>query len=131
MESREKISVKWKDFEQNIKYEFSQLRSDVEFADVTLVCEDGRQVLAHKVILASWCQIFMNLLKRNKHPHPLICMRGVSAENMVAIVDLLYLGEMSIDRENFSAVLSLAVELQLNGFNGDFFQGESFLSALD
>ena len=124
MESREKISVKWKDFEQNIKYEFSQLRSDVEFADVTLVSEDGRQVLAHKVVLASRSQFFMNLLKRNKHPHPLICMRGVSAGNLVAIVDLLYLGEMSIDRENFSAVLSLAVELQLNGFNGDFFQGE-------
>ena len=73
MESAEKISVKWNDFDQNILRSFSQLRSDIEFADVTLVCEDGHQVLAHKVVLTSASNFFMNILRRRTlHPHPLI-----------------------------------------------------------
>ena len=124
MEITEKISVKWNFFDRDLRYSFSQFRNDIEFADVTLVCEDGLQVLAHKVVLSSKSPFFMNVLKRNKHPHPLIYMRGVNSENLVAIVDLLYHGEMSIDRENLSVVLSLAEELQLHGFTGNFLQGE-------
>ena len=126
MESTDKISVKWNYFDRDLKYSFSQLRNDIEFADVTLVCEDGLQVLAHKVVLASMSPFFMNVLKINKHPHPLIYMRGVNSENLVAIVDLLYHGEMSIDWENLAVVLSLAEELQLHGFNGNFLPGECF-----
>ena len=123
MESAEKISVKWNDFDQNILRSFSQLRSDIEFADVTLVCEDGHQVLAHKVVLTSASNFFMNILRRTLHPHPLIYMRGFTAEDLVPIVDLLYLGEMNIDRANLPTLLSLAMELQINGFTGDFLQG--------
>jgi len=34
-------------------------------------------VVAHKVILASSSPFFLNLLRRNKHPHPLIYMGGL------------------------------------------------------
>ena len=34
------------------KVELLEIRKDNNFADVTLVCEDGKQVEAHKVILA-------------------------------------------------------------------------------
>ena len=63
-----------------------------ENADVTLACEDGKQVEAHKVILASSSPFFHNFLKRNKHPHPLIYMRGVKSDDLLAIVDFLILG---------------------------------------
>ena len=43
------------------------------FTDVTLVCEDGQQVEAHKMILAA----SNLLLGRNQHPQPLIYMRGI------------------------------------------------------
>ena len=49
---------------------FGNLKEDNNFADVTLVCEDGQQVEAHKVILAGymntrgscyWIEIVMHL----------------------------------------------------------------------
>ena len=49
-------------------------REDNDFADMTLACEDGQQVEAHKVILAA---LFQKLLGRNKHPHPLIYKKKV------------------------------------------------------
>ena len=71
----EKLCLKWNDFQENVNSAFGNLREDSEFADVTLACEDGQQIEAHKMILAASSPFFKNLLKRNKHPHPLIFMR--------------------------------------------------------
>ena len=73
----EKLCLKWNDFQDNVNTVFGSLREDTEFADVTLACEDGQQIEAHKVILAASSPFFQNLLKRNTHPHPLIYMRGI------------------------------------------------------
>ena len=48
----EKLCLQWNDFQENIKSAFGNLREDNDFSDVTLACEDGQQVEAHKVILA-------------------------------------------------------------------------------
>ena len=68
MESADKICVKWEDFGQNVRSLFGQLRKDGEFVDVTLACEDGQQMVAHQIILASQSPFFMNILKRNRCP---------------------------------------------------------------
>jgi len=114
----EKLCLKWNDFQENINSAFKTLREDMEFADVTLACEDGHQVDVHKVILALSSPYFMNLLKRNKHPHPLIYMRGLKSEELVAIVDFLYHGEANIYQENLDSFLAVAEELQLKGLMG-------------
>ena len=126
MESAEKICVKWNDFGQNVRSLFDQFRNDGEFADVALACEDGQEVLAHQILLASQSPFFMNVLKRNRHPHPIIYMRGVKSENLVALVHFLYRGEMNIHREDLAVCLSLAEELQLAGFSSGEFS-KSFL----
>merc|ERR1719187_1857226 len=114
----EKLCLKWNDFQANVNSTFGTLREDREFADVTLACEDGQQVEAHKVILASSSPFFMNLLRRNKHPHPLIYMRGVKSEVLVAMIDFLYHGEANVFQENLDSFLVIAEELQLKGLHG-------------
>ena len=48
-----------------------------DFSDVTLACEDGQQIEAHKVILAASSPFFQNLLRRNRQVgYPIIYMRG-------------------------------------------------------
>ena len=111
----EKFCLKWNDFQKNITTSFEVLKSDTDFTDVTLACEYGQQIEAHKVILASSSPFFQNLLKKNKHPHPLIFMRGVKYEELAAIVDFLYCGEANIFQENLDAFLSIAGDLQLKG----------------
>merc|ERR1712129_503324 len=111
----EKLCLKWNDFQENAISAFGTLREDREFADVTLACEDGHQVEAHKVILASSSPFFLNLLMRNKHPHPLVYMRGLKSEDLVAMVDFLYYGEANVYQENLDSFLAVAEELQLKG----------------
>ena len=67
MSSSEKLCLQWNDFKESIIYSFGELKGDRDLTDVSLVCEDGQQIEAHKVVLASSSPFFMNLLKRNKH----------------------------------------------------------------
>ena len=114
----EKLCLQWNDFKDNAINAFGSLRDDNDFADVTLACEDGKQVEAHKVILAASSPFFKEILKRNKHPHPLIYMRGLKSEDLLAIIDFLYLGEANVLQEKSNSFLALAGELQLKGLTG-------------
>ena len=118
MQNSEKLCLQWNDFQSNIKSAFGELRNDKDFADVTLACEDGHHVLAHKVILASSSPFFMDILTRNKHPHPLVYMRGIKSDDLEAVVDFLYFGEANVFQENLDAFLALANELKLKGPEG-------------
>merc|ERR1712105_350905 len=113
-----KLGLKWNDFQENAISAFGMLMGDKELADVTLACEDGQQIEAHKVILASSSPFFLNLLRRNKHPHPLIYMRGLKSEDLVAMIDFLYFGEANVYQENLDSFLAVAEELQLKGLMG-------------
>ena len=114
----EKLCLKWNDFQENIKSSFGSLREDTDFTDVTLACEDGQQVEAHKVILAASSPFFQKLLGRNKHLHPLVYMRGMKSDDLLAIVDFLYRGEAKVYQDNLDSFLAIAEELQLKGLMG-------------
>ena len=118
----EKLCLQWNDFQENIKGAFENFREDENFNDVTLACEDGQQVEAHKVILAASSPFFQKLLGSNKHSHPMVYMRGVKFDDLLAIVDFLYRGEANVFQENLDSFLAIAEELQLEGLMGNRYQ---------
>ena len=115
MSSGEKIFLKWDDFQENIASSIGVLREDQEFMDVTLVCEDGRQVDAHKVILAASSPFLKSLLGKNDHTHPMIFLRGVTSETLRALVHYVYFGKTSVLDENLEDFLNTGMELQIKG----------------
>ena len=114
MES-EKLCFQWNDFQTNLNTAFKNLREDNDFNDVTLACEDGLQVEAHKVVLAAASPVFQNLLRKNKHTHPLIYMRGMKSRDLLGIIDFMYGGEANVFQEHLDSFLAIAEELQLTG----------------
>ena len=114
----ERLCLQWNDFQNNIKDAFGHLRDTIDFVDVTLACEDGRQIEAHKVILAASSPFFEKILKQNIHSHPLIYMIGMKSDDMTAIVDFVYFGEANVYQENLDSFLTIAEELQLKGLEG-------------
>ena len=115
----EKLCLQWNDFKDNIIGSLGSLRNTNDFADVTLVSEDGKQVDSHKLVLSSSSPVFQKMLKDNKHSHPLIFMRGLKSDDLLAILDFLYFGEANIYQENLDSFLRIAEELQLKGLMGN------------
>ena len=113
--SGEKLCLQCNDFRDNVSSAFGGLRDDKEFIDVTLACEDGQQVEAHRVVLIASSPFFLNLFKKNKHPHPLVIMRGVKYDDLISMVDFLYNGEANIFQENLDSFLAMTEELRLEG----------------
>ena len=114
----EKLCLQWKDFTESVKAAFGNLKEDTDFTDVTLFCEDGNQIRAHKVVLAASSPTLQKVLKRSQHPQPMIYMRGLKSEVLSAMIDFLYSGEANILQENLDSFLALADELQLKGLTG-------------
>ena len=114
----EKLCLQWNDFKENVNSAFGKLRDDKEFTDVTLACEDGQQMEAHKVILASSSPFFGNILQKSKHPHPLLYLKGFQSKDFASILDFLYFGEANVCQEDFDSFLAIAEEIKLKGLTG-------------
>ena len=107
MTSSEKYSLRWNDFQDNTISAFTNLREDTIFTDVTLISEDGQQLEAHKVILTASSPFFMNILKINKHPKPLIYLKGFNAKDLHSLIDFIYNGVADVCQDNLDTFLAL------------------------
>jgi len=114
MTSSEKFCLRWNDFESNISLTFRELREDKDFFDVTLACDD-EQLQAHKVILSACSPFFRAILRRNKHDHPLLYLKGVKYVDLVAVLNFMYHGEVNIAQEELNSFLTVAEDLQVKG----------------
>ena len=114
MGSAEKFCLRWNDFEANISSAFRELREDKDFFDVTLACDDD-QIQAHKVILSACSPFFRTVLKRNRHEHPLLYLKGVKFIDLVSVLNFMYHGEVNVAQEELNSFLAVAEELKVKG----------------
>ena len=112
---KEKYSLQWQDFHANIATSFGDLRDEEEFLDVTLACDEDKQVMAHKVIISACSPMFRNILRRNPHQHPLLYLRGVKYKELENVLNFMYQGEVNVAQEDLNTFLSVAEELQVKG----------------
>ena len=110
----EKFCLRWTDFENNISGAIQELRNAEDFFDVTLACED-EQIQAHKVIISACSPFFCSILRRNKHQHPLLYLKGVKFTDLVAVLAFMYQGEVNVAQEDLNTFLAVAEDLKVKG----------------
>ena len=114
----EKLSLRWNDFQSKVSRNFSLLRSEEEFFDVSLVSDDQKMMSAHKLVLSASSPYFKHILTNNKHSHPLLCLDGVSSGELQFVLDYIYHGEVQIHQEQLDRFLEVAQRLKLEGLTG-------------
>jgi len=118
MES-EKYCLTSKDFSCSASNTFKNLLSDKDFTDVTLACDDNKQISAHKVILSSCSKLFQSILLKNPHQHPLIYLTGVKYAELQSIINFMYVGQTEVEQADLEQFLMSARKLQINGLMED------------
>ena len=88
------------------------------------MCEDGEHIEAHKLILSTFSPFFERILKKGKHTHPLIFLKGFKSPDLAAMLDFLYFGEANIAQEKLENFLAIASELELDGLANQNFKDE-------
>ena len=110
----ERLAITWADFQKNVEASFGEVKITQDFTDVTLVGEDY-EVEAHRLVLSSGSKFFQQLLKKTRHPHPLLYLKGTLKTNIEAILSFLYTGEAQVDHDNLEQFITAAKELSIKG----------------
>jgi len=118
MGSAEKFCLRWNDFERNISLAFRDIREEKDFFDCTISC-GSRQIDAHKLILSACSPFFRTVLKQNPHEHPLLYLKGVQFNDLQAVLNFMYHGEVNVAQEELNSFLSVAEDLQVKGLTQD------------
>ena len=103
----------------------NNFRAEKTLLDVSLVCADGKSLLAHKLVLSACSAVFKRMLTCNgaKAREPTILLYDIRAEEMEALVEFMYNGEVNITQDKLNHFLDLAEKLQVRGLTSDAPQG--------
>ena len=120
--SVEKLSLSWKDFESNLVQSFSVMRDNSDFSDIKIACFDSKSVMktipAHKMVLSACSPVFKKLLQAigtGESKNPLLFLRGITYQEMSAILDYMYNGETKIQHKELDAFLTTAEDFKIKG----------------
>ena len=93
------------------------MMSSDTFTDVTLICDDQKQLKVHKVILSAFSSVFKNIFTQNNLP--LIYLRGIDYSEMESIIQFIYLGETAFYEERLEVLLKVAKDLDIKLLSKD------------
>ena len=111
----EKFNLSWNDFESNACSSYRKLVNDTHFTDVTLACDDNRQIKAHKVVLSSSSPVLKQILLGNPHQHPLIYLCKVKYSSLESLIKFIYLGQTEVAQSELQDFMSMAEEFEVEG----------------
>ena len=113
-----KIGLSKGDFNSYSVKTFQGLFEDHNFTDVTLVCEDQRQIKGHKVALCAGSRFFKEILLRNPHPDPLLYLK-VPHYSLYSIMKFIYLGQCEVEQYDIEPFLETVKDLKIEGLSSE------------
>ena len=115
-----KFTLRWETFSSYTREIFNDLSSSGDFADVTLICDDQRQIEAHRIVLSACSEVFKNILKANSHKTPSIYLRGILHRDLETVLEFLYHGEVTLQQDHLTEFLNVAKNLRIDIINRCF-----------
>lgn len=112
MENPGKYKIKWYNFHQVLGFNLNKFWKEKKYCDVT-ICVEGKLIPAHRVILASCSPYFEQMVDTSEHL--LIQLVGAKYDDVIAILELAYKGEVDIAHGSFKRFMKTATELKIKG----------------
>ena len=106
--------LRWNNHQHNLLSVFEDLLNHEAFVDVTIAC-DGLNLKAHKMVLSACSPYFQSMFYNTPDKHPIVFLKDVRYDEMKALLEFMYRGEVSVDQENLSSLLKVAEGLKIKG----------------
>ncbi|KAL1461546.1 hypothetical protein WDU94_013431 [Cyamophila willieti] len=113
-DTSQQYCLRWKYHHSNLQLMFSQLLERESFCDVTLACE-GKHIRAHKVMLSACSTYFDAIFSQHIENNPIVVFKDVRFEDLKALVQFMYKGEIKIENTQLTSLLKTAEELRIKG----------------
>ena len=89
---------------------------------MTVACDDG-SVDLHKLVLSANSSFFRRILNKQKDSHCYIFIRGLAFQDLMAIINFMYLGEIKVPGESLERFIQAAQDLDIRGLGADQIKG--------
>ncbi|XP_029176206.1 broad-complex core protein isoforms 1/2/3/4/5-like [Nylanderia fulva] len=109
------LSFKWQSFPSHMVVSLDTCYEKQQFVDLSLVCKDNTILKCHKMVLANSSSFFRRLIMANEHPHPMIVLHDVEADDLKTLVNFMYCGEIQVVQSEVRRLLKLAETLEVTG----------------
>lgn len=109
------MSFRWQSFPTHMVGSLDTCYEKQQFVDLSLVCKDSTILKCHKMVLANSSSFFRRLLLANDHPHPMIVLHDIEADDLKTLVNFMYCGEIQVVQSEVRRLLKLAEILEVTG----------------
>ncbi|XP_044747907.1 longitudinals lacking protein, isoforms H/M/V isoform X1 [Coccinella septempunctata] len=116
MEDDQQFCLRWNNHQSTLVSVFDTLLESGTLVDCTLAAE-GKYLNAHKVVLSACSPYFESLLSKHYDKHPILILKDVKFQELKAMMDYMYRGEVNISQDQLGALLKAAESLQIKGLS--------------
>jgi len=113
----ELLSLKWNNHKSTFIHVLGVLRDRQLYTDATLAC-DGKFYEAHKIVLSTCSDYFSAMLDRIEKTNcknPVIVLKDIRSEDLEALLDYMYLGEVNVRQSDLATLIKAAECLRVKG----------------
>ncbi|XP_031629847.1 longitudinals lacking protein, isoforms F/I/K/T-like isoform X2 [Contarinia nasturtii] len=116
MDDDQQFCLRWNNHQSTLISVFDTLLENGTLVDCTLAAE-GKFLKAHKVVLCACSPYFASLLSQQYDKHPIFILKDVKFQELRAMMDYMYRGEVNISQDQLAALLKAAESLQIKGLS--------------
>jgi len=106
--------LKWNNHQNNLLRVFIRLLGQEQFTDVTIASE-GRRIKCHKMVLSACSSYFEQLFSAYNEPNQIVILKDTPYQDIAAIVEFMYKGEINVSQDRLSSLLKTAENLKVKG----------------
>lgn len=106
------LCLRWTNYESTILQVFQEMYEAHSLVDVTIGCERS-SLKAHKMVLAASSPYFQALFMDNPCKHPIVILKDIKFDDLRALVEFMYRGEVTVSQEQLPSLLKAADTLQI------------------
>lgn len=128
MDDDQQFCLRWNNHQSTLISVFDTLLENGTLVDCTLAAE-GKFLKAHKVVLSACSPYFATLLSQQYDKHPIFILKDVKFQELRAMMDYMYRGEVNISQDQLAALLKAAESLQIKGLSDNRSSASSGSSA--
>ncbi|XP_033252913.1 longitudinals lacking protein, isoforms N/O/W/X/Y-like isoform X13 [Drosophila miranda] len=128
MDDDQQFCLRWNNHQSTLISVFDTLLENETLVDCTLAAE-GKILKAHKVVLSACSPYFATLLQEQYDKHPIFILKDVKYQELRAMLDYMYRGEVNISQDQLAALLKAAESLQIKGLSDNRTGGGSSAAA--